>query len=161
MASYAYGKGNTGSDFRSRLIERGLGRSKAVLATWLATVVGCLLVFAISVAAGVTYGLADDEVWSSLGIGVPFIVTITLLPGMILAAALSLKWPRLLDMAIVAAPILALLTIILSFLPDLSIGSSISFGLMHVVAAPIMFIGLSLIKRRDEWARHRAADVPV
>ncbi|MEJ7838349.1 MAG: DUF6069 family protein [Thermomicrobiales bacterium] len=153
MASYAFDKENPESDFRSRLAERGLGRTKAVGLTWLATVVGCLIVLAISVAAGVNYGLADDEVWSSLGIGVPFIVTVTLLPGMILAAVLSLKWPRMLDIAIVAGPVLALLTIILSFLPDLSLGSSISFGLMHVVAAPIMFVGLNLIKRRDEWSR--------
>lgn len=136
------------------LLERGLGRAKSVLATWLVAVSVNVVLFAIGAGAGLDYAVkAGDSVWGVMGVGVVMVSTILLVPGMIIAALLSLRWNRAIRVAQVAGSAASLLSIGLTFAVGFDTGSAIVLALMHVVAVPILVLGLELIKRRDTWTQ--------
>jgi hypothetical protein len=136
------------------LLERGLGRTKAVFATWLVAAVVNIVLFGIGATAGLDYGVkAGDSVWGVMGIGVIVVTTVLLLPGMTLAALLSLRWKRIIPVAQVAGSAISLLTIALTFLAGFDTASAVVLALMHIVAVPILVLGLELIKARDTWTR--------
>ena len=136
------------------LLERGLGRTKSVFATWLVAAVVNFVLFAIGATAGLDYGVkAGDSVWGVMGIGVIVVTTVLLLPGMTLAALLSLRWKRIIPVAQIVGSAISLLTIALTFSVDFDTASAVVLTLMHIVAVPIMVLGLELIKARDTWTR--------
>ena len=137
------------SDRANLLLEHGLGRTRAVLATWLAAGAAN---FAIGSTAGLDYAVeAEDSVWGVMGVGVLVVTTILLLPGMILAALLSLRWNRIIPVAQIVGSVASLLSIGLTFAVGFDTGSAIVLALMHIVAVPILVLGLELIKRREAW----------
>ena len=136
------------------LLERGLGRTQSVLATWVVALAVNVVLFAIGATAGLDYAVeAGDSVWGVMGVGVVIITTILLIPGMTLAALLSLRWKRIIPAAQIVGSAISILTIVLTFSVGFDTASAIVLAVMHVVAVPILVLGLDLIKRRDSWTR--------
>lgn len=136
------------------LLERGLGRTKSVLATWIVAAAVNIVLFAVGASAGLDYGVkAGESVWGVMGIGTLMVTTILLLPGMTLAALLSLRWKRIIPVAQVVGSVASILSIGLTFSVGFDTASAIVLAIMHIAAVPIMVLGLELIKARDAWTR--------
>jgi hypothetical protein len=136
------------------LMERGLGRTKAVVSTWLFTAAVNFILFAIGASAGLEFGVENGQsVWGTMGLGVVVVTTILLVPGMTLAALLSLRSAKYIRVAQVVGPAISLLTIILTYSVGFEVADATVLALMHIVAVPIMVLGLELIRARDTWTR--------
>jgi len=76
-----------------------------------------------------------------------------LLVGLLLAALLSVRWPRVLSVAMVVAPVLALGTVPVMTLPvDLDGVSTAALALCHLVLAPVSVLALRALRRLCEGA---------
>ena len=76
--------------------------------------------------------------------------TVPLLVGLVLAALLARRWPRVLTVAQVVAPVLALVTVPLMTLPaDFDRVSTAALALGHVVLAPVSVLALRALRRRS------------
>jgi hypothetical protein len=138
----------------NRLLERGLPRTSAVVVTWLSTVVINFVIFAVAATAGVTFSVEDGSVWSTMGLGVMVVTTALLLPGLILAALLSLRWNSIIRVAQYAGSAFAILTIGLTYAAGFDSASAGVLASMHIVVVPVFVLGLELIRNRDTWTRY-------
>lgn len=78
---------------------------------------------------------------------------VPLLVGLVVAALLSLRWPGVLRVAMVVAPVLALVTVPLMTLSvDLDTVSTVTLAACHVVLAPLSVLALAAIGRSRSGA---------
>ena len=136
-------------------VERGRPRTVLVVVTVLVALAVNLLIYAAGRLAGGSYrftaGAATTEV-DALTVG--GFTVVPLLVGLTLAALLSLRWPRVVLVALVVAPLLALVTVPLMTLPtDLDGASTVALSLCHVALAVISVLALLRLRRLDP---HRA-----
>jgi len=74
---------------------------------------------------------------------------VPLLVGLALAALLARRWAWVVPVALVVAPALALVTIVVMTLPaDLDAVSTVTLALCHVVLAPVAVLALRRLPRR-------------
>ena len=75
---------------------------------------------------------------------------VPLLVGLALAALLARRWPGVLGVAQVVAPVLALVTVPLMTLPaDFDGASTVALALGHVVLAPVSVLALRALRGRS------------
>jgi hypothetical protein len=73
-----------------------------------------------------------------------------LLVGLTMAALLGRRWPAVLSVALVVAPALALVTILVMTVPaDLDRVSTLALASCHVVLAPVAIVALLRLRRPD------------
>jgi hypothetical protein len=128
---------------------RGLGRPSAVILTVVAALLVNLVIFAIGVAAAGSSELTtNDKTQIVTAATVAGMTVVPLLVGMTLAALLSYRWPRVLRIAAVVGPALALLTIAGTVAAHFDGTGTATLGSMHIVIALLIIAGLELIRRR-------------
>lgn len=130
-------------------VERGRPRTVLVVVAVLVALAVNLLIYAIGRLAGGSYrftaGGAPVEV-DALTVGGFSVVP--LLIGLTLAALLSLRWPRVVLVALVVAPVLALVTVPLLTLPaDFDGTSTVALALCHVTMAVVAVLALLRLRR--------------
>jgi hypothetical protein len=132
-------------------VERGRPRSVLVVVTVLVALAVNLLIFAVGRLAGGTYrftaGGAPAEVDALTVAG---FTVVPLAIGLTLAAVLSRRWPKVLLVALVVAPLLALVSVPLLTLPaDFDGTSTVALALCHVALAVIAVLALLRLRRLD------------
>lgn len=72
---------------------------------------------------------------------------VPLLVGLVLAALLGRRWPWVYAVALVVAPVLALVTVVVMTLPaDLDLVSTVALASCHVVLAPVAVLALRRLR---------------
>ncbi|MEV0728304.1 DUF6069 family protein [Polymorphospora sp. NPDC050346] len=129
-------------------LARRLGRPGVVAATVLLAVVVNLIIYAIGRGAGATYVFTAGG--QSTHVEPLTLVGFTAVPlavGLTAAVLLSRWWHWVIPVALVVAPVLALLSIPAMTLPsDLDTTGKIALALCHVTLAPISVAGLLAIR---------------
>lgn len=143
------------SAFGAVAVERARPRTVLVAVAVLVALVANLLVYAIGRLAGGRYQFTG----ASPAGGAPVVnevdaltvagfTVVPLLVGLTLAAALSRRWPWVLTVALVVAPVLALVTIALGTVPvDFDTVSTAALGACHVVAGIVSVLALLQLRR--------------
>jgi hypothetical protein len=130
-------------------VERGRPRSVLVVVTVLVALAVNLLIYALGRLAGGSYRFtAGDAAAEVDAVTVGGFTVVPLLVGLTLAALLSLRWPRVVLVALVVAPVLALVTVPLLTLPaDFDGTSTVALALCHVALAVIAVLALLRLRR--------------
>lgn len=143
------------SAFGAVAVERARPRTVLVAVAVLVALVANLLVYAIGRLAGGRYqftgasasagGAPVNEVDALTVAG---FTAVPLLVGLALAATLSRRWPWVLTVALVVAPVLALVTIAVGTVPaDFDTVSTVALGACHVVVAIVSVLALLRLRR--------------
>jgi hypothetical protein len=129
--------------------ERARPRTVVVLAAVGSALLVNLAVYAVGRAAGGSFSFSAASGPSEVdAVTVGGFTVVPFLLGLTLAALLARRWPRVLDLALVVAPVLALGTVALMTLPaDLDRVSTIALGACHVVLAVIAVAALLRLRR--------------
>lgn len=147
------------SAFGAVAVERARPRTVLVAVAVLVALVANLLVYAIGRLAGGRYQFTAPTGAPAGGGGAPVVnevdaltvggfTVVPLLVGLALAAALSRRWPWVLTVALVVAPVLALVTIAVMTVPtDLDTVSTVALGGCHVVLAIVSVLALLQLRR--------------
>lgn len=132
------------------LLDRGLGRRRAVVTSWLAAIAVALMgAGAANTISGLTGGARIDP------IAAVALVSLLVLPPVITGALTSLTNPRAIRFGQLGGPALATLTLPLTAttLPGdpLATPAGTILVAMHLAAGAFVILGLECIARRDSW----------
>ena len=132
-------------------VERARPRSVLVVVTVLVALAVNLLIYAVGRLAGGSYRFTAAGTPAEVdALTVGGFTVVPLLAGLTLAALLSLRWPRLVLVALVVAPLLALVTVPLLTLPaNFDGASTLALALCHVALAVISVLALLRLRRLD------------
>ena len=143
-------------------VERGRPRSVLVVVTVLVALAVNLLIYAVGRLAGGSYRFTSAGAPAEVdALTVGGFTVVPLLVGLTLAALLSRRWPRLVLVALVVAPVLALVTVPLLTLPaDFDRTSTLALALCHVALAVISVLALLRLRRLHPHRPVRAVASP-
>ena len=112
-------------------------------------VVANLGVYAAGRAAGGDFTFTDGRGATQTvdAVTVAGFTAVPLLVGLAAAALLGRRWPVLVTVAMVVAPVLALATIAVMTIPvDLDTASTVALAACHVVLVPVSLVALTLLR---------------
>jgi hypothetical protein len=132
----------------TRPVSRRIGRPVIVAATITVAVLVNLVIYTIGRAAGGSFrfdspsGPAEVDALTVVGFTV-----VPLLLGLTVVALLVRVWPWVVPVALVVAPAIALVTILVMTLPaGFDAASTIALGLCHVAVVPTTVLGLLALR---------------
>ncbi len=126
-------------------------RPLVVAAAVVAAVVVNLVVFAVGRAAGGSFTFTRSGTPATVDAAtVAGFSAVPLLLGLVLVALLARRWPLVARVALVVAPVLAVVTIGLMTLPvDLDTVSTVTLALCHLTLAPISVLAIRALRRPE------------